>query len=72
MKITYQPKTDSAYIYFKEGETRVRTIQLNEDIALDYGDGEKIVGIEILSASEYLGFRKESPSLKLENLTAVI
>lgn len=68
MKIKYDPEVDAAYISFKKGPTRVSTIRLTEDIAVDSGPDEEIVGIEILDASEHLDLSGEEPKIKLENL----
>lgn len=68
MKIKYDPKVDAAYISFKEGKTPVTTVRLNEDIAIDLGANEEIVGIEILDASEHLELQGTSFKLELENL----
>ena len=70
MKIKYDPEVDALYISFKKGPTQVTTIRINEDVALDLGPSEKIVGIEILSASDYLEFIKKRPKVELENLKA--
>ncbi len=45
------------------------TIRLTEDIAIDLGPNEEIVGIEVLDASEHFGFSKEKPEIKMENIT---
>lgn len=68
MKIKYDPEVDAAYISFKKGPTEVTTIRLTEDIAIDLGPKEEIVGIEILDASEHLGFKKGKPQIELENI----
>ncbi|MBI3599188.1 MAG: DUF2283 domain-containing protein [Nitrospinae bacterium] len=68
MKIKYDPQVDAAYISFKKGPTEVTTIRLSEDIAVDLGPNEEIVGIEILDASEHLGFKKENPEIEVENI----
>jgi len=68
MKIKYDPEVDAAYISFKKGPTQVSTVRLTEDIAVDFGPGEEIVGIEILAASEHLDLNKEEPKVELENL----
>ena len=70
MKITYDPSVDAAYIYFKEGGEQVTTVRLTEDIAVDFGPGEEIFGIEILVASRHLGLKPDAPSIRLENLKA--
>ncbi|MBI4288925.1 MAG: DUF2283 domain-containing protein [Chloroflexi bacterium] len=71
MKITYDPQVDAAYISFRTGPVEVTTIRLTEDIAVDFGPGEEIVGIEVLDASEHMGFTKKKPTVKLENLEPV-
>ena len=68
MKVTYDPKVDAAYISFKKGPVQVTTIRLTEDVAVDLGPREEIVGIEILDADEHLGFSRESPELEVENI----
>ena len=70
MKITYDPQVDAAYISFKKGPTQVTTVHVTEDIAIDLGPSEEVLGIEILSASRHLDFHKESPQVHLENMSA--
>lgn len=53
MKIKYDPEVDAAYISFREDIVQVTTIRITEDIAIDFGLHEEIVGIEILDASEH-------------------
>jgi len=68
MKIKYDSKVDAAYISFKKGPMQVTTMRLTEDIAVDFGPKEEIVGIEILDASKHLGLERREPKVKLENL----
>ena len=68
MKIKYDAQVDAAYISFKKGPTQVTTIRVTEDLAIDLGPNEEIVGIEILDASDHLGLSKEKPVIELENL----
>ncbi len=68
MKIKYDPKVDAAYISFKKGPTQVTTVRLNEDVAIDLGPNEEIVGIEILDASNQLDLHKTLLKIELENL----
>jgi len=49
----------------------VTTHRLSEDIAINYGPNGELVGIEILSAREYLKFSNEIPEIQLENLKPV-
>jgi len=55
MKITYDPEIDAVYIRLLDGEHQCRTLRLNDEIALNIGEGETLVGIEILDAKEVLG-----------------
>lgn len=68
MKISYDPEIDAVYIRLVEGEFECRTLRLNEEIALNIGPGETLVGIEILDAREVLG-KGELPKVVLENLS---
>ena len=67
MKINYDPEIDALYIRLIEGKYECRTLRLNEEIALNIGPDEKLVGIEILDAKEVLGSGK-LPKLVVENL----
>ena len=68
MKVTYDPEADAAYISFKKGPVQVTTIRITEDVAVDLGPHEEIVGIEVLDASEHLGFSRDRPEIEVENL----
>jgi uncharacterized protein YuzE len=68
MKISYDPEVDAVYIRLVEGQFECRTLRLNEEIALNIGPGERLVGIEILDAKEVLG-HGQLPQVVLENLS---
>jgi len=68
VKVSYDPEVDAAYISFKKGPVQVTTIRITEDVAIDLGPHEKIVGIEVLDASEHFGFSPQRPEIELENL----
>lgn len=70
VKIKYDPKVDAAYISFKEGPVEVTTMRITEDVSVDFGPGEDIVGIEVLDASKHLELSPEHPMIKLENLAS--
>ncbi len=53
MRITYDSEVDALYIPFIE--TTVTTKHIAEDIAIDYDEEDKIVGIEILDAVKRFG-----------------
>ena len=57
MKIEYDKEADAAYLYLvypiKNGQSK-KTIQLNDNVILDFDEKEKLLGIEILDASKVL------------------
>ena len=69
MRISYDDEIDALYIRLIEGPRECRTVRLNDEIALNLGPGETLVGIEILDAKQVLG-RGQLPSVILENIGA--
>ena len=67
MKIRYHPEIDALYIQLREGKHECRSVRLSEEVALNIGAGEKLVGIEILDARSVLGPGK-TPAVMLEGL----
>ncbi len=67
MKISYDREVDALYIRLVEGPRQCRTVRLTEEISLNLGEGELLVGIEILDASEVLN-NGNLPQLVVENL----
>jgi len=67
MKISYDPEVDAMNICFIEEKFQCRTVRLNEEIALNIGPGEMLVGIEILDAKQVLG-KGQIPPVTLENV----
>lgn len=67
MKVSYDPAVDALYIRFVEGPVECEVIRLNEQVSINIGPHEQIVGIEVLDASEVLSGLKERV-VKLENL----
>ena len=61
MKITYDDKTDLLYIRLDESKQEVVNKQVNEGIVLDIGEGDRIIGIEILKASTHVSLDKILP-----------
>lgn len=67
MKLKYDSEADALYIRLIDGAQQVRTVNLTDEIALDFAEGEVLVGIEILDAREVIG-KGELPKVILENL----
>lgn len=67
MKISYDEEVDALYIRLMDGPHQCRTLRLTEEIALNLGEGDLLVGIEILDAKKVLGAGK-LPPVQLENV----
>ncbi|MDA0243457.1 MAG: DUF2283 domain-containing protein [Chloroflexi bacterium] len=67
MKISYDKVYDILYIEIQSGVVECRTIRLTDEIALNMGSDEMLVGIEIMDASEIVG-RGQLPMVSLENI----
>jgi len=67
MKISYDPETDALYIRLVEGQHECRTLRLTDEVALNIGENEMLVGIEVLDAKEVIG-QGELPTVILENV----
>lgn len=61
MQILYNAKTDLLYLRLDDRKQQVVNKRLSEDIVLDIGEGNRIVGIEILDASKHLSLEKLLP-----------
>lgn len=61
MKIVYDTRTDLLYLRLDERTQSTTNRRLSEDIVLDIGDDDRIVGIEILDASERLNLQSLLP-----------
>jgi uncharacterized protein YuzE len=61
MQIVYDTKTDLLYIRLDDRKQAVINRRLSEDIVLDIGEEDKIVGIEILDASSHLNLERLLP-----------
>jgi len=58
------------YIRLVEGEHQCRTLRLTDEVALNLGEGDLLVGVEILDARKVLG-AGQTPTVQLENLQCV-
>lgn len=57
MKFEYDRDVDAAYIYLEypieEGQVK-KTIELNDNIIVDFDESGKLIGVEILNASKVI------------------
>lgn len=60
MRITYDPKYDTLYLKISDVE-KVLCKEIDEDISLDMDVSGKLVGIEVLSASEHVNLGQLLP-----------
>jgi uncharacterized protein YuzE len=61
MKIIYNDKTDLLYIRLDDRKQDVINKRVTDDIVLDIGEGDRIIGIEILDASTHVNLEKLLP-----------
>ena len=61
MNILYNDKTDLLYIRLDDKKQEIINRRVSEDIVLDIGEDDKIVGIEILAASKHVSLEKLMP-----------
>lgn len=66
MKISYDPEVDALYIRFVEEPVECEVLQINDRVAVNVGPEERVVGIEVLDASQVLDLTDRVVSL--ENL----
>ena len=60
MKVEYDPERDLLYIYFgHESQKAARTVTITPGVMADFDRREKLIGIEVLDASEILGRKVE-------------
>ena len=71
MNIVYNDKMDLLYIRLDDKRQEVINRRISEDIVLDIGEGDRIVGIEILDASKRLNLERLLP-VKYELLSKVV
>jgi uncharacterized protein YuzE len=61
MQVLYNSKTDTLYLRLDEMKQDVINKRVSEDVVLDVGIGERIVGIEITDASAHLNLKNLLP-----------
>lgn len=71
MKISFDPQVDALYIRFTDESAEVTTQRLSEDVAVNYAPDGRIIGIEILDASEYIFRSGSERQIEVHNLTAI-
>lgn len=61
MTIHYDSKTDLLYLRIESAQQDVINRRITDDIVLDIGKDDKIVGIEIMDASKHVNLDKLMP-----------
>ena len=70
MRISYDVEVDALYIRLLEGPFECRTLRLTDEVSLNIGPQEQLVGIEILDAKAVLG-KGALPTVVLDNVASV-
>jgi len=61
MEILYNSKTDLLYLCLDDRKQEVLNKRISDDIVIDIGDDNRIVGIEIVDASRNLNLDRLLP-----------
>ena len=61
MNILYNDKTDLLYIRIDDRKQDVINRRVSEDIVLDIGENERVIGIEIIDASKHVNLETLLP-----------
>jgi len=61
MNILYNAKTDLLYIRLDDRKQDIINRRVSEDIVLDIGEDDRIIGIEILDASKHVTLERLLP-----------
>jgi uncharacterized protein YuzE len=61
MHITYNDKTDLLYIRLDDRKQDVVNRRVSEDVVLDIGEEDRIIGIEIMDASRHIALDRLLP-----------
>ncbi|MBI5667082.1 MAG: DUF2283 domain-containing protein [Chloroflexi bacterium] len=69
MEIHYNSKTDLLYLRFDDRPQEVVNRRVDENVVLDMGENDRIVGIEILDASQHVRLEALLPVEYVSNLT---
>ena len=61
MQVTYNDKNDLLYIRLDDKKQDVLNRRVSDDVVLDIGEKEAIVGIEVMNASKHLNLERLLP-----------
>lgn len=61
MRVMYDDRYDLLYLAFDDSARQVENRDLAEDVVLDIGEDDRIVGIEILGASKLINLGRLLP-----------
>ena len=61
MRVYYDDKTDLLYLRLDDRKHDVVNRRISEDVVLDIGEDDRIIGIEILDASKHVSLEKLLP-----------
>jgi len=61
MNVFYNDKTDLLYIRLDDKKQKVINRRVSEDVVLDIGEDERVIGIEILDASRHVNLERLLP-----------
>ncbi len=69
MRLSYDPRYNTAYIRFREKTTGVETVKLSDELLVDMGPDGKLYGLELLNANKQLARSDNSQLLVINEAT---
>ena len=61
MNVSYNDRTDLLYIRLDDTKQEIINKRASDDVVLDIGEGDRIIGIEILDASKHVNLERLLP-----------
>ncbi len=61
MNVSYNDRTDLLYIRLDDTKQEIINKRVSDDVVLDIGEGDRIIGIEILDASKHVNLERLLP-----------
>jgi uncharacterized protein YuzE len=66
MKITYDKVADAMYLKLEEERTYKSSKKISDEVVADYSNDGRVLGVEILAASENIGLPLPKSSIPVE------
>ena len=69
MKLTYDPRYNIAYLYFREKREDVESIRISDEVVVDIAPDGSVYGIELLNANEQIKLSDDGKLMLINEAT---